>query len=88
MWLVGIGDTLTSIFACCVTFSTIGFMAYELDMNIGDFDLKGRLQSIALFVSVVSECSGNVRFLGFFDILPLLASIRFQIDTQWVCNLF
>lgn len=40
MWLIGFGDMLSSLFAGCVTFSTLGFMAYELDMHVSKIDLK------------------------------------------------
>ncbi len=41
MWIIGIGDALTSVYAGCVTFATLGFMAYQMDTTVDKVAVKG-----------------------------------------------
>uniref|UniRef100_A0A914W3A0 Transporter n=2 Tax=Plectus sambesii TaxID=2011161 RepID=A0A914W3A0_9BILA len=80
MWLVAIGDTLTSIFAGCVTFATIGFMTYELDINIADFDLKA---GVDLTFVVYSEAIAKLPVAPLYAILFFVMLIMLTITTEF-----
>ena len=41
MWIIGLGDALTSIYAGCVVFATLGYMAHQTDRAIDEVVVKG-----------------------------------------------
>jgi hypothetical protein len=41
MWIIGLGDALTSVYAGCVVFATLGYMAHQTDRPIDDVAVKG-----------------------------------------------
>lgn len=43
MWIVGFGDALTSIYAGCTVFATLGYMAHQLHTDVSDVAVKGML---------------------------------------------
>lgn len=41
MWIIGLGDALTSVYAGCAVFATLGHMAYQLQLDVDQVAVKG-----------------------------------------------
>uniref|UniRef100_A0A0K0G1N0 Sodium-dependent acetylcholine transporter (inferred by orthology to a C. elegans protein) n=1 Tax=Strongyloides venezuelensis TaxID=75913 RepID=A0A0K0G1N0_STRVS len=94
VWVLGLIDHVTSLMTAALTFSAIGFMCYEMNININYFQWKTGLQLIfVFFAETLSRLPIAPFYAALFFLLVfliLLSSQIFVVETivSSVCDQF
>lgn len=78
-WVLGMIDHVTSLMTAALTFSAIGFMCYEMNINIDDFQWKTGLQLIFVFFA---ETLSRLPIAPFYAALFFLLVFLIILSTQ------
>lgn len=78
MWIIGFGDALTSILTGLVVYSTLGFVAYELEVPVGEVVQKGP----SLAFVVYAEAIARLPLAPLWAVLFFLMLIVMGMDTE------
>uniref|UniRef100_A0AC35TQ97 Transporter n=1 Tax=Rhabditophanes sp. KR3021 TaxID=114890 RepID=A0AC35TQ97_9BILA len=82
VWLIGIIDHLTSILSAALTFSAIGFMCYEMNIELDKFEWKTGIQLVfVFFAETLSRMPIAPLYAAFYFLMVFMILLSSQIFT-------